>query len=613
MLRTLKGKISAVYLCLVLVTALIGAVSAVNLYKLGGSINGLMVDNYRSINAVSNMLEAIERQDSAILIYINVDRNKGINSFVENTDAFQKWFNIERNNITEHGEKDYTDKIEKYYSDYIKLFARLQEIRNNDGLDKSIDFYNTTIQPDFTNLKQEMRGLSQLNEKAMFAGKDRATEAVRHSMYIILVLSVIAVSGGFLLSGFFTDRFLRPIYTLTQTLKLVKAGDLNQQIKVDTEDEIGELSQEFNNMTQRLQLFEKSTLGKLMLEKNKSVAIVKSISDPLIVLDTNYKIMLLNDACEKFFGIQEEKVANKHFLEAIRNGEVFEHISSVLDAREDYKEKIILISSDEDYYFNVIVATVKDTDTNITGLIILFQNVTQLKKLERVKTDFVATISHEFKTPLTSIIMGTSMILEESMGSLNTDQKSVMETIREDEMKLSSLVNELLELSKIESDKAIFNIQPNYIEGIIDTSVKQFYEQAQRKDVSLFYELEDDLPKVNADFEKITWVINNLITNALNYTNAGDEICITAEAGEGEMHISVKDTGTGIPPEFVDKIFDKFVQVKGYDKEVRGTGLGLSIVKEIIQAHEGKIWCESKLDVGSKFIFTLPLSEEIAE
>ena len=610
MIKTLKGKVSAVYLALVIVIAIVGAVSAVNLYRLGKSINGLMVDNYRSINAVAYMLEAIERQDSAVLIYINVDRDKGIDLFSDNTNTFQKWFNVESTNVTEAGERDHVDRIGNYYSKYLRSFSALQEIRSNKGQKSSIEYYNTTIQPDFNNLKQELRNLSMLNEKAMFAGKDRATKAARQSMYIILALSIIAVTGGFLLSRYFVNKFLKPIYSLTETVKLVKAGDLNQQINIDTQDEIGELSKEFNNMTQRLLIYEKSTFGKIMSEKNKSMAIVKSISDPLIVLDTNYKFMLLNNACEKFFGIEEENVINRHFLEAIRDGEVFDHISSVMAAKEDYSEKIIYIKTDDEYYFNVIVTTVKDTDTNITGLIILFQNVTQLKKLERVKTDFVATISHEFKTPLTSIIMGTSMILEESMGILNEDQKSVMETIREDEMKLSNLVTELLELSKVESDKAIFNIQPNFIEGIIDTSVKQFYDQAQRKDVSLYYELDEDLPKVNADFEKITWVINNLIANALNYTAAGDEISVTADLRDTRMYITVRDTGTGIPPEFVDRIFDKFVQVKGYDKEVRGTGLGLSIVKEIIKAHGGDIWCESKLDAGSKFIFSLPLSEE---
>lgn len=612
MIRTLKGKISLVYLGLVFVTAFVGAISAYNIFKLGESINGLMVDNYRSIGAASNMLEAIERQDSAILTYVNADRQKGLEEFTGNIPEFQKWYNIESSNVTESGEKNYVDEIGACYTEYIKQFSKLQEIHGSDGTARSAAYYNSTIIPVFGQIKNAIRGLSQLNEKAMFAGKDRATENARRSMYLILVISAVAVAGGFMLSRFFSNRFLKPIYSLTQTVKLVKAGDLNQKIMVESEDEIGELAQEFNNMTVRLQQYEQSTLGSLMSERNKSIAIVKSITDPLIVMDRNYRIILLNDACEIFFGIQEAKVLNKHFLEAIRNGEVFDHISGTADDSEDLREKILHIrkdDEDDDYYFNVVVTAVKDMDSNITGLITVFQNVTQLKKLEKVKTDFIATISHEFKTPLTSIIMGTSMILEEKMGALNEEQKSVVDTIKEDEIRLSNLVNELMELTKIESDKAIFNMQANSIEGIIDASVKQFYEQAKLKDISLIYNLDDDLPRVYADFEKITWVVNNLVANALKYTYAGDEISITAETREGKMFVSVKDTGIGIPPEYIDRIFDKFVQVKGYDAEVRGTGLGLAIVREIIDAHGGRIWCESRMDSGSDFIFTLPLAD----
>jgi len=609
MLDTLKGKISLVYLSLVLVIAIVGIISVLNLYSLSKAINGLMTDNYKSINAVTNMLEAVERQDSAMLIYMNVDRQKGIDMFSENTSTFNEWFDIERNNITELGEQTYVDKINNYYELYLKSFSQLQELHNVDT-NKAVSYYNTKIIPDFNDLKKEMSELSLLNEKAMFSKKANVTNNTRKSMYILLLLSAFAVTGGFLLSRISTNRFLTPIYSLTQTIKLVKAGDLNKQIKVTSTDEIGELAEEFNNMTKRLQQYEQSTLGQLMTEKNKSLAIVKSITDPIIVLDVNYKIVLLNNAFEKFFNIREEKVVNRHFLEAVRNGEIFDHITSVMNSKEEYKEKIVYVKSDEEYYFNVVVTNIKDANSNITGLIAVFQNVTQLKKLEKVKTDFLATISHELKTPLTSIVMGTSLILDESMGLLNADQKSVISTMNEDEIKLSNLVNELLELSKIESDRAIFNIESCSIEGIIETSIRQFFEQSLQKDLSLYSDVEDNLPKVKADDEKILWVVNNLITNALKYTNAGDEISIKAYAKDKLMYVTVKDTGIGIPEEFQERIFEKFIQVKGQDKEVRGTGLGLSIVKDIIEAHHGTIKCESKLDVGSTFTFTLPLSEK---
>lgn len=607
MFKTLKSRISLVYICLVLLIALIGAASVTNLYRLERSVEGLMTNNYKSINAAANMLEAIERQDSAVLIYMNGDRQKGITLFSENNNVFSKWYYVEFNNITVPGEKELVDNIDSYYNTYIRLFSELQEIRNVKGEMETNKFYSSSVMPQFIKVKNELKSLSFLNEKAMFRSKDSASNNTKRSMYTVLLLSFGAVIGGFFVSRYFINRFLSPIHHLAEGIRHVRAGDLNQRIELNIKDETGELAMEFNNMTERLLQYEQSTLGTLMTEKNKSIAIVKSIADPLFVLDTNYRVTLINNACENFFDINEEKILNKHFLEAVRNGELFDHISSVAEIENEHREKIIHIKRDKSFYFNVIVTPVKAFGESISGLIVLMQDVSKLKELERVKTDFIATISHEFKTPLTSIMMGASLLQEESLGKLNNEQKDIVGTINEDGERLSSLVNELLELSRIESGRAVYNMVLCSINAIVENSIKRFFEAANRKEISLINELEENLPYVNADFEKMTWVINNLIGNALKYTNAGDYITVNASVKVNKMYISVKDTGMGIPDDFKEKVFDRFVQVKGHDIEVRGTGLGLSVVKEIIAAHNGEIWCESELDSGSTFTFTLPI------
>lgn len=609
MVKTLKGKFSIVYLSLVVLIAIVGIMSFLNLYRLSRATNGLMVANYKSINAATNMVEAIERQDSAMLIYISIDSEKGKSMFADNTEEFLKWFNIEDNNVTEKGEQELVDSIKMSYNNYVKLFLGLQEIRNSQGGQKVIDLYNSKIMLDFVNTKDKLKQLSALNEKAMLRSKDLATQNAQNSMYFILALSIFAIISGYAASRFFINRFLTPIFSLTQTVKLVKAGDLNQQANINTNDEIGELAHEFNNMTKRLLQYEQSTLGKLLSEKNKSLAIVKSISDPLIVLDTNYRVLLINDACEKVFNVDEEKLVNKHFLEGIRNGDIFDYISSIFSNKEETSHKIFQINTNqEEYYYNVIVSTVKDNDAKLSGIIVVFQNVTQLKELEKIRTDFIATISHEFKTPLTSIVMGTDVLMDEGMGALNVEQKQFVKAIREDSDKLTKLVNDLLELTRIESGRAIYKFEQYAIDDIIECSVKPFYQIAEQHDVNLYFQCEEKLSPVIADFEKITWVLNNLISNALKYTNAGDEICVSAIEEDSKVFVTVKDTGIGIPKEYVDKIFDKFVQVKDGDFEARGTGLGLAVVKEIIHAHNGEIWCESKLDIGSSFTFTLNIA-----
>ncbi|MDP4181183.1 MAG: ATP-binding protein [Bacillota bacterium] len=610
MTGTLKSKFTWIYLFLVVLIAVVGSASIIKLLSLSNTLEGLMTNNYKSINAVANMLSALDMQDAAMLTYINLDNQKGINQFTENYNLFLKWLNIESSNITEAGESSYVENINKSYLQYIKSFSELQEIKNEVGLKESISLYDSKIIPTFSRLKNDLKSIALINENAMFKSKNRAIQNTKKSIYLVLLISVVAIIGGFALSRYFVNKLLMPLNTLTQRIRLVREGDLRQEAVVFSKDEIGELAVEFNNMTQRLQSYEQSSLGKLMNEKNKSMAIVKSISDPLIVMDTNFKIILINHACENFFNVQEEEAVNKHFLEVLRDGEIFDYISDAFYSKEDLEGKIISIKSNtngRNLFFNVIVTKVMNIKSQLTSLVVTFHNVTQFKELELTKTDFISTISHEFKTPLTSVIMGTGLLSDENLGPLNSKQEKVLSTIKEDSERLSVLVNDLLELSKLESGKSVFNMKPCLLSKIIDNCVKSLLESAHYKNINLFYDDSEILPEVNADFEKITWVLNNLITNALKYTDSGDEIRISAKINNGMIFISISDTGIGIPQEYLGKIFDKYFQVKGKDIEVRGTGLGLAIVKEIVEVHGGKIWCESELESGSVFTFTLPL------
>ena len=190
------------------------------------------------------------------------------------------------------------------------------------------------------------------------------------------------------------------------------------------------------------------------------------------------------------------------------------------------------------------------------------------------------------------------------------NSKRIISTIKEDGERLSEASNKPSSIIEDRVEQIYFSMKPCSILGIVDQSVKGFYDQAAGKEVTLFIDVDEHLPKIFADPEKINWVLNNLLSNALKYTNAGDELSVSAMVKHGKMIIYVKDTGVGIPKEYLEKIFDQFVQVKGHDSEVRGTGLGLTIAKEIVEAHGGEIWCESHIDVGSTFTFTLPLKEK---
>ena len=597
MFKTLRSKISLVYIGLVALIAIVGATGFANLYRQQEMIDNLMTANYKSISALSNMLDDMERQDNAVIVYMSVDKQRGAQLFTDNYNDFIKWFTVEKGNITEPNENNLVQQLDADYKLYVESFSQLEKT----GAKPAGDVLSEKI-------KTEVRDLTSINETAMFRSKDEASSSARKSMYFLIVLSVAAVIVGFAASRHFTNQFLQPLYELAKGISRVKAGELGQQLEVREGDETGLLAGEFNRMTKRLTEYEQSTLGELMDEKNRSLAIVKSISDPLLVLDMDYKIVLMNNASESFFDTSESKAAGKHMLETIRNGEIFDLISNTVESNEEHREKILRIKKGEDFYFNVVVTTIRDIESHNTGIILVMQNVTELKELEQVKTDFVATISHEFKTPLTSIIMGVGMLDEGKLGALTEEQHEVVEALREDGERLSNLVIELLELSKIESGRAVYDMKPCSVYSIVENSLRGFLDYAEKKGVCLTDELKDGLPFVMADFEKITWVLNNLVGNALKYTDAGDFITVSAISDKDKVSILVKDTGAGIPQQFLDRIFDRFVRVDGRDIEVRGTGLGLSVAKDIINAHKGDIHVKSGLDAGSVFTFTLPVA-----
>ena len=421
---------------------------------------------------------------------------------------------------------------------------------------------------------------------------------------------MISVFAGLFVSKFFTKKFTKPIEHLTDTMRMVQAGDIDKQISITSDDEIGLLAKEFNKMTERLLVFEKSTLGKVITEKNKSIAIVKSISDPLMVLDHNYQITLVNKAFEDFFLVRESKAYRKSFLEIIGIRDLQDYIINAFnDKHKRLRENIFHLEfHNNQYYFNIIVTKIIDTSSNNNGVVVLFQNVTELKELEKLKTNFISTISHEFKTPLTSIMMGTSLLNDGAVGSLNIEQERILTSIEEDCHKLSNLVDDLLYMSKIESTDAAYNMEYVSVNDVIEEATKPFYTQAANKGVRLHLNISLHLPRVYVDHEKIIWVINNLMGNALKYTNNKDEITVEANIQNDKIYITISDTGIGIPVAYLEKIFEQFVQVENSDLEIRGTGLGLFIAREIVRSHGGEIWCESELDKGSSFTFTLPLN-----
>lgn len=594
-----------------MIITIVGLISVFNVYKLERSIDGLITDNYKSIDAANNMNNYIEAQDKAILKYMQNQKKEAVNLFYESNDIFYKWFHTEKNNVTEVREAEIVEELNVNYIKFIKLFPELQEYSKTHNYEQMQSFYREIITPVLEDIKKNLNDLSKLNEVTMFDKKNSAKINAENSTNIILIASSISTVLGLIISIIYTNKYLRPIHLLTDTVKSVKEGEINKQAPIIYNDEIGMLATEFNNMTNRLYEFEKSTKGTLLAEKNRSMTIVKSISDPLIVLDASFKIKFINNSCETFFNLKEGYVLNKHFLQVIKHSELYDYAFEVISNDLVDDGKIIDIAmKNKTYFFNVTVTPIKDKDLKVNGVIMLFRNVTELKQLEMIKTDFIGTISHELKTPLTSVMMGVGLMSDVNIGTLNQKQSKIIETIKEDVHKLNDLVSNLLKISQLQSDRAILDIRTCNIIELIDNSVSNYISQAEEKQINLHYEICEDLPNIMVDEEKIIWVLNNLVSNAIRYTENKGKILIGAYTKNEEIYVYVKDTGRGIPEQYLNKVFEKFVRVEGFEILPESNGLGLSIAKEIVEVHGGEIWCESKVNEGSIFTFTLPTEED---
>jgi len=406
-----------------------------------------------------------------------------------------------------------------------------------------------------------------------------------------------------------------PILRLTDKVKSIAKGNLDETIDIKTDDEIGILASEFNNMTRHLKEYQNTNIDRLISERKKSETIVREIYDGVIVVDKDSKITLVNKAAEAILDKDESAIRGKHFLETIKDDTIYMILKAALgkESRDEEETDVTTISrilNGARKHYTVRATPIEGKESTVEGAVILLGDVTHFKEIDEMKSDFVSVVSHEFRTPLTSIQMGVGLLLESNLVKGGTREKDLLDVIDEDSKRLNRLVSELLDLTRIESGKVNMEFRKIDVARVISETVRSFELQAKEKEIELKKEIKAEKPiNVYADSEKITWVLVNLISNAMRYTPRGGSISASVEPNGNKAYIAVKDTGIGIPQKYHEMIFDKFTQVKNDGVTAGGAGLGLAISKDIVKAHKGRIWVESEEGKGSKFIFTLPLME----
>ncbi|MBW1613195.1 MAG: HAMP domain-containing protein, partial [Deltaproteobacteria bacterium] len=411
---------------------------------------------------------------------------------------------------------------------------------------------------------------------------------------------LLAVTISLGISFALARRVSRPISQMAQAAKMISKGDLSRRIREDSRDEIGDLAYSFNRMSEELQ----RQMGDLAREVSEKEALLSSMIEGVLAIDRDEHVILINQAAQRMLELGPDDALGKFHWEVIRNSEINNLFKEVLKTKEQKEVKLQIGPLDE-RAFMVYAAPIRAWGGNILGVVAVFHDVTEIRRLEKVRMEFVANVSHELRTPLTSI---KGFVETLKRGAIDERENAVnfLDIIERHTDRLNQLIIDLLDLSRVETGKKKMDFQPRKVEELINRAVSHFMEISNKNRPKIKYNIPSDLPMVLADEEGIETVLKNLLDNAVKYTPKRGEINITSTDKDDYIEIAVVDNGIGIPSRDLPRIFERFYCVdKARSRELGGTGLGLSIVKHIIEAHGGTVGVESEVGEGSRFTFTL--------
>ena len=602
----IRQKLSLGFGGLLIVILIIGFQSIVLLTQLGDSIDVILQENYRSVIACQDMKEALERIDSGILFILLGYEQQGSELVNQNTVVFRTALNVELHNITLPGEGDKAERLKRLFGQYT---TALEDVKDPGlGQDLRRDTYFSRLLPLFEQIKATADEILHMNQKNMSDANQRAREAAaaaRNRMVVLLMIGVAVAAGFILLIG---KWILRPIARLTASADEIKSGNLDLVVKADSKDEIGALSEAFNAMAAGLRQLRRTDQARLHRIQRSTEEAFRFLPDGVAVVDINGNVEVASaialDAFnlrpnEKIFDLPFQSVIEL-FHEAVRTGRIAEPGSG-----QSYIQRFV---QGQERYFRPRAIPILDADHNPTGVIVILSDVTQERYQDELKRGAISIVAHQLRTPLTSVRMALHLLLEEKIGSVTEKQAELLVAAREDSDRLHSVLEQLLNISRIESGRAQIDSRPMSSHQLVFESVEPFRRTAQDKGINLEINLPDDLPDVLADSGLIAQVFANLISNALKYTNPGGKVSVSAQSEDNFATFSVSDTGIGIPQQYLEKILEQFFRVPGQGGDA-GAGLGLSIVQQIVGAHGGTVTVESTEGVGSVFVFSLKVAD----
>ena len=571
----IKTKLAIAMGFLFLLISLLSALAIWQVNKLAQDTKSILAANYVSLDYARNMYKLIESEP---LTHQDIKR-------------FKEYLYLQKSNITEIGEKELTDDLSEHFNQLLGDTLNTPHIQEN--------------------IRADLNNIMKLNMEAIQRKSNTARLTADSSIIWISLTGAFCLILGLTLMVNLPGYIANPIKNLTESIRQIAAKNYAQRVYFRSHDEFAILAKSFNTMAEKLQEYNDSNLAKLMVEKKRIETLISNLHDPVMGLDEKNRILFINEKALTISGLKQEEIIGRQAEEiALHNDLIRSLLQHLAGNGIDVPETLKIYADNKESYFEKQLIPINITPTgeaenkNIGSFIIL-RNVTPYKELDFAKTNFIATVSHEFKTPIASMKMSLQLLNNEQTGELNEEQKNLVESLKDDADRLLRTTGELLNITQVEIGKAALKIENCNVKSIITNAIETSHKTADMKAIVLDVSIDENLPLIMADSEKATWVISNLISNAIRYSYDNSTVTVMANQVNEAVQISVTDTGIGIDPKYQKRIFDKYFRVPGTEKE--GTGLGLAISKEFITAMRGNINVKSELGEGSTFSVVLPI------
>ncbi|MBA4166558.1 MAG: HAMP domain-containing protein [Chitinophagaceae bacterium] len=559
----IKTKLSLGTGFLFIVILIFGILSMASINRLKNDAGMILQNNYETLVYCNSMIDAL-------------DKMNGDTSYQR---VFEENLFKQQKNITEPGENEATQQVSRN-------FALLKQAPANDSLKVSI--------------RQALHQINFYNHTAIFRKNDNAARTAEMANTWLMVIFSLLILITFTLVVNLPGVISRPVISLTDGIRSIVNKDYSKRIHLKQNDEFGELAIAFNIMAEKLDDYEHSNLARIKFEKSRIETIINVMNDGIVGLDEKRNILFLNAVAQKLIGLNGEDIAGKYAPDIALTNDLMRTLM-----QDDGKQQELKIYADnKESYFHVESLAVRNSGKMI-GEVIVLRNITPFHELNEAKTNFIATVSHELKTPISSIKIGAQLLSDQRLGGVNDEQKELVKGINEDADRLLKITGELLNMSQLETGHIQLKAEPVSCLDIVEEAIHSVQFIIQQKNIRLGKEISPNLPLVIADKDKTSWVLTNFLTNAVKHSQNGGEIVLEAESVDGRVQFRVKDFGKGIEEKFLPRIFDRYYRVPEHLTSA-GSGLGLTIAKEFIEAQGGRVWVKSMPGAGSTFGFDLP-------